>query len=199
MGWFLLQNTRGENLSPELVVSISFPFFILPFPPSSHPRPPFPRTPPNPFPVSSPPHPFHSPPSPPLKWGSGSTLLYVSFSDYSLIFGAINVVSGERLFRNKLFKTRLLIVLFNNININIVLHSINEMVKTKIRDDTWWSETNNEDGGDLLPTKVEQINDNIFIDTNKSNIIKSGMNEMRVNDKLIMKWVWIHEMKCAYL
>jgi len=42
------------------------------------------------------------------------------------------VVSGERLCRNKLFRTRLLIVLFN-ININIVLHSIHEMVKTTIR------------------------------------------------------------------
>jgi len=65
-----------------------------------------------------------------------------------------------------------LIVLFNTINMNIVLHSIHEVVKTKIRDDTRWSDTNNEDGGDLVPTKVEQINDNLFIDTNKSNKIK---------------------------
>jgi len=39
-------------------------------------------------------------------------------------------------------------------------------------------ETNNEDGGDLVPTKVEQINDNLFIDTIKSNTIKSGMNDI---------------------
>jgi len=117
---------------------------------------------------------------------------------------------------SKNVRTRLLIVLYINININIALHSLYEVVKTKIRDDTRWSETNNEDdtwrsetnneddtwrsetnnedGGDLVPKKVEQINVNLFIDTNKSNKIKSGLNEMRVN-KLIMEWVWVHEMK----
>jgi len=30
--------------------------------------------------------------------------------------------------------------------------------------------------------KVEQINDYLFIDTYKSNRIKTGMNKMRVND-----------------
>jgi len=33
-----------------------------------------------------------------------------------------------------------------------------------------------------MPRNVEQINDNLFIDTYQSNIIKYGMNEMRVND-----------------
>jgi len=70
--------------------------------------------------------------------------------------------------------------------INIVFHSIHEAVKTKIRDDTRWNEKNNEDGGDLVPTKVEKINEYLFLDTNKSNKIKRGMNQMRVNDKLIM-------------
>jgi len=37
-----------------------------------------------------------------------------------------------------------------------------------------------------MATKVEQINDNLFVDTNKSNKIKSGMNEMRVNDNSII-------------
>jgi len=34
----------------------------------------------------------------------------------------------------------------------------------------------------IVPKKVEQINDNLFIDTYKSNKIKIGVNEMRVND-----------------
>jgi len=33
-----------------------------------------------------------------------------------------------------------------------------------------------------VPKKVEQINDYLFMNTYKSNDIKRGMNEMRVND-----------------
>jgi len=33
-----------------------------------------------------------------------------------------------------------------------------------------------------VPTKVEHINDYLFIDTYKSNKIKIGVNEMPVND-----------------
>jgi len=34
----------------------------------------------------------------------------------------------------------------------------------------------------IVPKKVEQINDHLFIDTNKSNNIKIGVNDMTVND-----------------
>jgi len=34
----------------------------------------------------------------------------------------------------------------------------------------------------LVPKKVEQINDHLFIDTYKSNNIKIGVNDMTVND-----------------
>jgi len=34
----------------------------------------------------------------------------------------------------------------------------------------------------IVPKKVEQINDYLFIDTYKSNKIKVGMNHMTVND-----------------
>jgi len=34
----------------------------------------------------------------------------------------------------------------------------------------------------ILPKKVEQINDHLFIDTYKSNYIKIGVNDMTVND-----------------
>jgi len=34
----------------------------------------------------------------------------------------------------------------------------------------------------IVPKKVEQINDNLFIDTYKSNNIKIGVNDMTVND-----------------
>jgi len=34
----------------------------------------------------------------------------------------------------------------------------------------------------IVPKKVEQINDHLFIDTYKSNNIKSGVNDMKVND-----------------
>jgi len=34
----------------------------------------------------------------------------------------------------------------------------------------------------IVPKKVEQINDHLIIDTNKSNNIKIGVNEMTVND-----------------
>jgi len=34
----------------------------------------------------------------------------------------------------------------------------------------------------IVPNKVEQINDHLFIDTNKSNNIKIGENDMTVND-----------------
>jgi len=34
----------------------------------------------------------------------------------------------------------------------------------------------------IVPKKVEQINDQFFIDTYKSNNIKIGVNEMTVND-----------------
>jgi len=109
------------------------PFLFLPFP--------------LPLPTLFPPHPlFHYPPSPSLNWGSG-VLPQEILSDLFCriwVFANIrrhNAVSGERLCRNKLFRTRLLIVLFNNININIVLHSIHEL-DTKIRDDTRWREMN---------------------------------------------------------
>jgi len=40
----------------------------------------------------------------------------------------------------------------------------------------------------IVPKKVEQINDYLFIDTYKSNNIKIGMNDMTVNDsKMCMK------------
>jgi len=46
----------------------------------------------------------------------------------------------------------------------------------------------------VLPKTVEQINDYLFIDTNKSNKIKIGMNEIRANDsEMSMRWnnkVW---------
>jgi len=34
----------------------------------------------------------------------------------------------------------------------------------------------------IVPKKVEQINDHLFIDTDKSNNIKIGLNDMTVND-----------------
>jgi len=34
----------------------------------------------------------------------------------------------------------------------------------------------------IVPKKVEQINDQLFIDTYKSNNIKIGVNDMTVND-----------------
>jgi len=34
----------------------------------------------------------------------------------------------------------------------------------------------------IVPKKVEQINDHLFIDTYKSNNIKIGVNDMTVND-----------------
>jgi len=34
----------------------------------------------------------------------------------------------------------------------------------------------------IVPKKVEQINDHLFIDTYKSNNIKVGLNDMTVND-----------------
>jgi len=34
----------------------------------------------------------------------------------------------------------------------------------------------------IVPKKVEQINDHVFIDTYKSNIIQIGVNDMTVND-----------------
>jgi len=34
----------------------------------------------------------------------------------------------------------------------------------------------------IVPTKVEQINDYLFIDTYKSNNIKNGMKDMTLND-----------------
>jgi len=34
----------------------------------------------------------------------------------------------------------------------------------------------------VVPKKVEQINDHLFIDTYKSNNIKIGVNDMTVND-----------------
>jgi len=34
----------------------------------------------------------------------------------------------------------------------------------------------------IVPEKVEQINDYLFIDTYKSNNIKIGMNDMTMND-----------------
>jgi len=37
----------------------------------------------------------------------------------------------------------------------------------------------------IVPIKVEQINDHLFIDTYKSNNIKSGVNDMTVNDSEI--------------
>jgi len=37
----------------------------------------------------------------------------------------------------------------------------------------------------IVPKKVEQINDHLFIDTYKSNNIKIGMNDMMVNESEI--------------
>jgi len=34
----------------------------------------------------------------------------------------------------------------------------------------------------IVPEKVEQINDHLFIDSNKANNIKIGVNDMTVND-----------------
>jgi len=34
----------------------------------------------------------------------------------------------------------------------------------------------------IVPKKVEQINDHLFIDTYKSNNIKMGVNDMTLND-----------------
>jgi len=34
----------------------------------------------------------------------------------------------------------------------------------------------------IVPKKVEQINDHLFIDTYKSNSITIGVNDMKVND-----------------
>jgi len=34
----------------------------------------------------------------------------------------------------------------------------------------------------IVPKKVEQINDHLFIDNDKSNNIKIGVNDMTVND-----------------
>jgi len=40
-----------------------------------------------------------------------------------------------------------------------------------------------------VPKKVEQINDYLFMNTYKSNDIKRGMNEMRVNDnEMSTRW-----------
>jgi len=35
----------------------------------------------------------------------------------------------------------------------------------------------------IVPKKVEHINDHLFIDTYKSNNIKIGVNDMKVNDR----------------
>jgi len=41
----------------------------------------------------------------------------------------------------------------------------------------------------LVPKKVKQINDYIFIDTYKSNTINIGLNEMMVSDgKMSLRW-----------
>jgi len=41
----------------------------------------------------------------------------------------------------------------------------------------------------IVPKKVEQINDYLFIDTYKSNKIKTGVNEMTVNDsEMCVRW-----------
>jgi len=37
----------------------------------------------------------------------------------------------------------------------------------------------------LVPKNVEQINDNLFIDTHKSNNIKIGVHVMTVNDSVM--------------
>jgi len=41
----------------------------------------------------------------------------------------------------------------------------------------------------IVPKKVEQINDQLFIDTYKSNNIKIGVNDMTVNDReMCVRW-----------
>jgi len=41
----------------------------------------------------------------------------------------------------------------------------------------------------IVPKKVEQINDHLFIDTYKSNNIKIGVNDVTVNDsKMCVRW-----------
>jgi len=42
----------------------------------------------------------------------------------------------------------------------------------------------------IVPKKVEQINEHIFIDTYKSNNIKIGVNDMTVNDSFVL-WIKI--------
>jgi len=39
----------------------------------------------------------------------------------------------------------------------------------------------------IVPKKVEQINDHLFINTYKSNNIKIGVNDMTVNDNYFLK------------
>jgi len=39
----------------------------------------------------------------------------------------------------------------------------------------------------IVPNKVEQINDHLFIDTYKSNNIKIGANDMTVNDRAVIR------------
>jgi len=41
----------------------------------------------------------------------------------------------------------------------------------------------------IVPKKVEHINDYLFIDTDKSNNIKIGVNDMTVNDsEMCVRW-----------
>jgi len=41
----------------------------------------------------------------------------------------------------------------------------------------------------IVPKKVKQINDHLFIDTYKSNNIKIGVNDMMVNDsEMSVRW-----------
>jgi len=42
----------------------------------------------------------------------------------------------------------------------------------------------------IVPKKVEQINDHLFIDTYKSNNIKIGMNDMTVKDSDISLYIY---------
>jgi len=75
----------------------------------------------------------------------------------------------------------------NNININICSIELKWDGKiTKMWYDNERDEVNTNNGVKwrrfIVPKKVEQINDNLFIDTYKSNNIQIGVNDMTVND-----------------
>jgi len=78
----------------------------------------------------------------------------------------------------------------NNINIcSIELKWNGKITKIWYGNEMRWIQITVWNGGDLVPKKVEQTNDHLFIDTYKSNNIKIGVNDMTVNDsEMYVRW-----------